>query len=296
MGRTILLTATIASHALHCDKIVVLNKGVNVEEGTYQQLIANNGHFAKMIKSEAAGGTEGHHHGRMLLLLAARKAEECEARRQGNSGPKSQSSVDLDKVSPAPLLCLLKLSRAEWHLLTTGWVVSLLVGVIPTLFALLIGEFIRVFRLKGRYEQTQRTYILLFSMFALAILVTVFRLVLNYCFCLSGARLTVRTRRLMVDALIHQDLEFFDCPDNKADVAASRLNTVTCQVRDTTGVGIGNIMEAISNLVGTLWVAYSYEWMVASVMLVFIPLVLVFNNAREFIAERQNIEKTKRLN
>ena len=48
-GRTSLIIAHRLSTIRHCNRILILDKGKIVEEGTYDELIAKNGFFAELV-------------------------------------------------------------------------------------------------------------------------------------------------------------------------------------------------------------------------------------------------------
>jgi ATP-binding cassette subfamily B protein len=51
-GRTLIVIAHRLSTIKNADKIVVLENGLKVEEGTHKQLIANNGTYANIYRSQ----------------------------------------------------------------------------------------------------------------------------------------------------------------------------------------------------------------------------------------------------
>ena len=49
---TVIMVAHRLSTVEHCDKIIMLENGVIAEEGTYSELMAKNGKFAKLVEKQ----------------------------------------------------------------------------------------------------------------------------------------------------------------------------------------------------------------------------------------------------
>ena len=65
-----ILTTHGLTHLPHCDLIVVMDGGRIVEQGSYSELIANNGTFAELLHTYANMETKGiidRHHYRVVL-------------------------------------------------------------------------------------------------------------------------------------------------------------------------------------------------------------------------------------
>lgn len=52
MGCTRIVIAHRLSTIRHCDRILVLDGGKIIEEGTYEELIAKNGYFAELVERQ----------------------------------------------------------------------------------------------------------------------------------------------------------------------------------------------------------------------------------------------------
>ena len=52
MGCTRIVIAHRLSTIRHCDRILVLDGGKVIEEGTYEELIAQNGYFAELVERQ----------------------------------------------------------------------------------------------------------------------------------------------------------------------------------------------------------------------------------------------------
>ena len=52
MGCMRIVIAHRLSTIKHCDRILVLNDGAIVEDGTYDELIANNGFFVELVERQ----------------------------------------------------------------------------------------------------------------------------------------------------------------------------------------------------------------------------------------------------
>ncbi len=54
-NKTVLFITHRLSNLIHADKILVLNKGILVEQGTHQELININGRYATLFRQQKSG-------------------------------------------------------------------------------------------------------------------------------------------------------------------------------------------------------------------------------------------------
>ena len=52
-GRTVIIIAHRLSAVRHCDRIITLEKGVLIEDGTHEQLAKGGGRYASLLKHQA---------------------------------------------------------------------------------------------------------------------------------------------------------------------------------------------------------------------------------------------------
>lgn len=94
-------------------------------------------------------------------------------------------------------------------------------------------------------------------------------------FALSGENMTKRLRSDCFKAMLKQDLEWFDKPNNNVGSLTTRLAVETAAVQGATGVKIGNILMNISNLGVGIVLAFYYSWVITLVIIAFMPFMVI---------------------
>ncbi|KAF6775042.1 hypothetical protein AHF37_05849 [Paragonimus kellicotti] len=97
----------------------------------------------------------------------------------------------------------------------------------------------------------------------------------GYFFGVSGQRLIKRMRSRLFDAILHQEIGWFDRPENQAGALTAMLSTEASKVSQFTGTRLGSVLEAILIVAISLGVAFAYSWQITLVILAFIPFLAV---------------------
>ncbi|KAA3669924.1 uncharacterized protein DEA37_0003839, partial [Paragonimus westermani] len=98
-----------------------------------------------------------------------------------------------------------------------------------------------------------------------------------YFFGVAGQRLTKRLRRLLFQALLQQEMAWFDNPNNQVGALTSILASEANKVHPLCGSAMGRFVESGVLLTLSLFVAFFYNWKLTLVVVVFFP-VIVFSS------------------
>ena len=90
---------------------------------------------------------------------------------------------------------------------------------------------------------------------------------------ISGERLTRKVRKASFEAILKQDIEFFDAKENSLGALTTRLATEASAMKGLTGDTLGTLSFAISTIVTGVLVAYLSCWRVALVVTAVFPLM-----------------------
>lgn len=83
----------------------------------------------------------------------------------------------------------------------------------------------------------------------LAVIAFVANFAQQYFFILSGERLTKRLRTITFEALLKQEIGFFDDENNGTGVLTSKLATDATRVDGLTGTLMGSILQTLTNMI-----------------------------------------------
>ena len=107
----------------------------------------------------------------------------------------------------------------------------------------------------------------------LAVFVTVALqgLVLSY----SGCKLVERVRRMMFEAMLQQDIGWFDEEKNSTGALCSRLSSSAEAVSGATGSKVGQAVGGVATLFISTGLALYYDWKLGLVTSIFTPILIV---------------------
>lgn len=92
----------------------------------------------------------------------------------------------------------------------------------------------------------------------------------------SHKRMTYFYRRVMFEAILRQDVQFFDSPDNTVGALTSRLSTQPTQLQELMGMNLALIIIVLVNIILSSILAIVFGWKLALTVIAggLIPLVL----------------------
>ncbi|KAM4697414.1 bile salt export pump-like [Rhinophrynus dorsalis] len=190
--------------------------------------------------------------------------EEPEASKKDEKKSKKQTSV---------ITRVLKYNAPEWPYLLVGSIGAAINGVVSPLYAVLFSQILGTFSLPDVAEQRRQIngICLLFVIIAAVSFITQF--LQGFTFAKSGELLTRRLRRLGFQAMLGQEIGWFDDNNNSPGALTTRLATDASQVQGATGSQIGMIVNSLTNIGASLIISFYFSWKLSLVVLCFLPLI-----------------------
>ncbi|RXM29043.1 Bile salt export pump [Acipenser ruthenus] len=111
------------------------------------------------------------------------------------------------------------------------------------------------------------------SSFSVAVVAFFTQFLQGYAFGKSGELLTRRLRKLGFQAMLGQEIGWFDDPRNSPGALTTRLATDASQVQGATGSQIGMIVNSLTNIGASLIIAFYFSWKLSLVVICFLPLI-----------------------
>ncbi|KAF8565923.1 hypothetical protein P879_02860 [Paragonimus westermani] len=271
-GRTAIIVAHRLTTVRNADRILVLDKGIIRESGTHDELVAKGGLYAIMLNSqkqpeskedpelnEELQTAERTNANKDLFLDSTAKSnskhDHLDDLQENASVVSSNptltshiSSVITSKYrafSRSPIVRILRLNRPELTYIICGCVSCVIVGASQPAFGLLYSQVFQIFALRNN-PPLMRSSVQLVS--GLMVLIGVLRFLSmlgeGYFFGVSGERLTRRVRCMLFQAILNQELAWFDRPKNQPGNLTARLATEASKIKSLSGSQLGFIIEA----------------------------------------------------
>ncbi|XP_042488559.1 ABC transporter B family member 19 [Macadamia integrifolia] len=301
VGRTTVVVAHRLSTIRNVDTIAVIQQGQVVETGTHDELIAKSGAYASLIRFQemarnrdfAAPSTRRSRSSRLshslsTKSLSLRSGSLRNLSYQYSTGADGRiemiSNADTDRKNPAPdgyFFRLLKLNAPEWPYAIMGAVGSVLSGFIGPTFAIVMSNMIEVFYYRDYNAMERKTKEFVFIYIGTGLYAVVAYLTQHYFFSIMGENLTTRVRRMMLAAILRNEVGWFDEEENNSSLVAARLATDAADVKSAIAERISVILQNMTSLLTSFIVAFIIEWRVSLLILATFPLLVLANFAQQ---------------
>ncbi|XP_054064456.1 bile salt export pump isoform X1 [Rissa tridactyla] len=182
--------------------------------------------------------------------------------------------VDVEEdVKPVPFRRILKYNASEWPYMVLGSLAAAVNGAVNPLYALLFSQILGTFSILDEDERRiQINGVCLLFVFV-GILSFFTQFLQGYTFAKSGELLTRRLRKIGFQAMLGQDIGWFDDRKNSPGALTTRLATDASQVQGATGSQIGMIVNSFTNIGVAMIIAFYFSWKLSLVILCFLPFL-----------------------
>ena len=276
-GRTTLVVAHRLSTIRTADIIVAIDAGQVKEMGTHEELMEKKGLYHSLVMRQTAGTTSAQGE------LTKEKEENEEKEKidtielKENRSPSTKGrhetlvKQELPKIQVARLF---KRNSPEWLYILVGVLASCGMGAVMPVFSILFGEVLGVLA----YEDTQKArdesikFSLMFC--GLAVYSLVIMLFQGWMFAISGENLTKRLRTDAFEAMLSQEMGWYDLAENNTGSLCARLSGDAAKVQGATGARVGSILQGIAGIVLAIILGIYYNWKLGLVCSIFFPLMI----------------------
>nr|XP_054492163.1 bile salt export pump isoform X2 [Agelaius phoeniceus] len=190
-----------------------------------------------------------------------------------DDGKAKKESVVEEDAKPVPFTRILKYNASEWPYLVLGSLAAAVNGAVNPLYALLFSQILGTFSILD--EENQKNQIngvcVLFVLVGVLSFFTQF--LQGYTFAKSGELLTRRLRKIGFQAMLGQDIGWFDDRKNSPGALTTRLATDASQVQGATGSQIGMIVNSFTNIGVAMVIAFYFSWKLSLVIMCFLPFL-----------------------
>uniref|UniRef100_A0A3Q2C9A1 ATP-binding cassette, sub-family B (MDR/TAP), member 11a n=1 Tax=Cyprinodon variegatus TaxID=28743 RepID=A0A3Q2C9A1_CYPVA len=262
-GRTTISIAHRLSTIRNADVIVGFEHGQAVERGTHSDLLEKQGVYFTLVTLQNQGSSNPAN----VINESTDDGYEniVETFRRGSYRSKSEES--------APVARILKYNRPEWPYMLLGSVGAAINGAVNPVYAVLFSQILGTFAIQDLDKQRKDINGICVLFCIVAVISFFSQFLQGYSFAKSGELLTRRLRKVGFQAMLKQEVGWFDDPTNSPGALTTRLATDASMVQGATGSQIGMIVNSLTNIGASFIIAFYFSWKLTLVILCFLPLI-----------------------
>uniref|UniRef100_I3JQF0 ATP-binding cassette, sub-family B (MDR/TAP), member 11a n=1 Tax=Oreochromis niloticus TaxID=8128 RepID=I3JQF0_ORENI len=281
-GRTTISIAHRLSTIRNADVIIGFEHGQAVERGTHSDLLGKQGVYFTLVTLQSQGQTNTTSEDFDLkaggFSRGSRRSSKSSLRLRSwsqlsNDFVPDQRNDAEEHVEPAPVARILKYNQQEWPYMLLGSLGAAVNGSVNPVYAILFSQILGTFAIQDLNEQRKQIngICVLFCVVAVASFISQF--LQGYSFAKSGELLTRRLRKVGFQAMLKQEIGWFDNPINSPGALTTRLATDASMVQGATGSQIGMIVNSVTSIGVSFIIAFYFSWKLTLVILCFLPLI-----------------------
>uniref|UniRef100_A0A9J7YWV4 ATP-binding cassette, sub-family B (MDR/TAP), member 11a n=1 Tax=Cyprinus carpio carpio TaxID=630221 RepID=A0A9J7YWV4_CYPCA len=280
-GRTTISIAHRLSTIRNADVLVGFEHGRAVERGTHSQLLDRKGVYFTLVTLQNQGKDtdsdkpESSEYGDFWKSIPQVQEDGFEKVRSFSRGSYESKSKGEDKevIEAAPVARILKYNRPEWPYMLLGSLGAAINGSVNPIYALLFSEILGTFSIQDLDEQRRQINGICILFVSIGVMSFFSQFLQGYSFAKSGELLTRRLRKVAFQAMLKQEIGWFDNPFNSPGALTTRLATDASMVQGATGSQIGMIVNSLTNIGASFIIAYYFSWKLSLVVTCFLPLI-----------------------
>lgn len=300
LGRTTLVVAHRLSTVRKAHCISVVSKGKLVEQGHHDDLVKDpNGAYSQLIRLQEKQQENGRTSDARLSGSASKRSVSLRRSISRSSAGSSRHSLNLPLGVPgptelleynfgqgdrqientdskvpnkAPMGRLINLNKPEVAVLLFGSIVAAIDGAIFPTLGLAMASASKIF-----YESPdqQRKDSILWALLCVGLgaIAMISKIINSFLFAIAGGKLIERIRALTFQSIVHQEVAWFDHPENSSGALNGRLSIDALNVRRLVGDNLALLVQSTATLTCGIVIAMVADWKLSLVILFVIPLV-----------------------
>ncbi|KAI8331210.1 P-loop containing nucleoside triphosphate hydrolase protein [Chlamydoabsidia padenii] len=325
--RTTIVIAHRLSTIRNADLIVVMDQGDLVEQGTHNELLAQGGVYAELVKKQEIALEQSNHTVTELDEETLLRQEQIELEKaQEIQVISEKQDIELTKLNSrhsavdayelklqkekeekklaakqsTPMRRVIMQMRPEWHYLVTGVIGAAISGAVFPCFALVFAQVLNTMMFAKTTQdiapgpmQGANLYAFLFLIIGIAAFFGFSTQLLS--FETAGEHYTKRLRGQIFRAYMRQEIGFFDDEEHTTGALTSKLAIDAKNVNELVTKTWGDVTQIIVTAITGLVIAFTHSWILTLIILCMAPFIM-FATAYESKIHRGFEDKTKKAN
>uniref|UniRef100_A0AAQ5Z596 ATP-binding cassette, sub-family B (MDR/TAP), member 11a n=1 Tax=Amphiprion ocellaris TaxID=80972 RepID=A0AAQ5Z596_AMPOC len=254
-GRTTISIAHRLSTIRNADVIIGFEHGQAVEKGTHSELLEKQGVYFTLVTLQNQSNT----------------TNDLERPRSFSRG----STRSNEHVEPAPVARILKYNQPEWPYMLLGSLGAAVNGSVNPIYAVLFSQIlgVKTFAIQDLNKQREQINGICVLFCIVAVISFFSQFLQGYAFAKSGELLTRRLRKVGFQAMLRQEIGWFDDATNSPGALTTRLATDASMVQGATGSQIGMIVNSLTSIGASFIIAFYFSWKLTLVIMCFLPFL-----------------------
>ncbi|KAK6943869.1 ABC transporter type 1, transmembrane domain [Dillenia turbinata] len=303
IGRTTLVIAHRLSTIRKADLVAVLQQGSVSEIGTHDELIAKgeNGVYAKLIRMQEAAHETAMNNARKSSARpsSARNSVSSPIITRNSSYGRSpysrrlsdfstsDFSLSLDAMHPVYRLeklafkeqassfwRLAKMNSPEWAYALAGSIGSVVCGSLSAFFAYVLSAVLSVYYNPNHAYMSKQIGKYCYLLIGVSSAALIFNTLQHFFWDVVGENLTKRVREKMLEAVLKNEMAWFDQEENESGRIAARLALDANNVRSAIGDRISVIMQNSALMLVACTAGFVLQWRLSLVLIAVFPVVV----------------------
>lgn len=281
-GRTTIIIAHRLATIKNAAKIMVMEHGNLVEEGTHESLCEQSGFYKRLVDSQkfdktAASASKTSSLTAAPSIVPAVVGDE-EKQVEGSEGEASEAKEDEGKKLGigGMLMRALALSKPEAPFIALGLFASIVSGGIIVGEALTFGHVVSALNNDSEAPNFQTKVNFLCLMFFVLSLVALFgHCTSGSCFGYVSQWMLMRIQDTSLRNILRQDVSWFSKPGHSSHSLMSKLSMDAGSISGLSGVILGTVFSVTTSICGGMILAHVVAWRIAVVLLAAVPIMLL---------------------
>lgn len=301
IGRTTVVVAHRLSTIRKADLVAVVQQGSILEMGTHDDLISkgDDGAYSTLIRLQETAHELGNNARKSSARpSSARNSVSSPIIGRNSSYGRSpyskrlsdfstsdfSTSVDVNsahKTEKVPFIeqagsfwRLVKMNAPEWAYALLGSVGSMVCGSISALFAYILSAVLSIYYNPDPLYIKNEIKKYCFVLIGISFGALVFNTVQHSFWEIVGENLTKRVRQTMLEAILRNEVSWFDREENNSSQVAARLASGATNVRSAIGDRISMIVQNSALMLVACTIGFVLQWRLALVLIAVFPIVV----------------------
>lgn len=279
--RTTIIVAHRLATVKDADKIMVMNEGMLIEEGTHESLMERNGAYRKLVDAQSfekpSGGSSSPGPVKPAQSSPVDVSEKMLFPVDTRPNTRDTTNTVAKNLSVFTLVkrCF-SLCESKRVLVLFGILASMVSGAIVMGEAIVFGNLVHLLNEEshtGSVNSSANFFCLMF--FALSLIALVAYSASGSFFGVVSEHVVLRVQSFSLRTILQQDVQWFSQPSHSLHALLSALSMDAGHLSGLSGVILGTFFSVTTSVLGGMVLAHVVAWKIAVVLLAAVPVMLV---------------------